>query len=383
VRGDHTLRAWPLDAGWGHMLAVSPSRRRFAYAVGDRFTQQIAVDDANGHTWLSPAIADLAAIAWLDDGTLLYASADAPILEAIDVDSDAPARAVYEIEGGFIGRIAVSAKRIVYMKVDPTTRVRDIGRNPPSVHDLEPSAASAELGWTADGSYVVWNRVTHALERVLPDGRHALLAAKLEDEPKNATFAGDLMLVAVRSAGGRVLQAIAISTGQEAWRDRAGASIAARCARDLEPPCYVARRSTDNGTHYEIVPLDPHDGKPIGPAVYRGDVSDFAVSAGGHRILVAEERGALLELDDGGARVAKYEQPLAVRSVAYDPVGGMLLAGTQRGNYVVGHFDGKTFTALSVAGGELLSIVRASPTSDHVLAQGRSMSAALWQIPRP
>ncbi|HEY1816560.1 MAG TPA: serine/threonine-protein kinase [Kofleriaceae bacterium] len=379
VRGDRTLRAWALDAGWNHILAVSPSRQRFAYAIGDRFTQQIAVDDAAGHTWLSPAIADLAAVAWLDDRTLVYSSADTPALEAIDVDGGTPARTIYQLDSGFIGRIAVSSKSIVYMKVDPTLRVREIGRNPPSVRELEPSDSSSELGWTADGAIVSWNRATRALQRISPDTRHVTLPVKLDAEPANATFAGDLVLVAERSEGGRVLAAISLSTGDVAWTKRAGLTIAARCARDLVPPCYVAQRS---GETYEIVPLDPRTGTTTGPPVYRGDVADFAISADGHRILVAEERGALLELDDGGARLARYDPPLIVRSVAYDPLGGMLLAGTH-GGYVVGHYDGTTFTAFSVAADDLLSIVRASPTSDHVLAQGRSLTAALWQIPRP
>ncbi len=383
VRGDHTLRAWPLDPG-NEKVAVSPSRRRFAYLVGDRFRERLVVDDATGErTWRSPAVADLSAFAWLDDHTLIYASRNEPTIEAIDVDRDTPPRTVHRMNAGFVGQLVANATTIIYMMIDTTTRVRLIGRNPTSVRELDPSVA-AELGWTADGSYISWHQTTHALERVAKDGTYVPLKAQLEQEPANATFAGDLALVAERGAGGRKLVAIELSTGHVAWSDRPGKSIAARCAGDLAPPCFVARRDDEAAEHYEIVPLDPRNGATIGAPVYRGALEDFAVSGDGHRILVADGRDVLLELEAGGARVGAFTLSpdlLRIRSVAYDPLGGMLIAGSGSvGNYVLGHYDGTTLTVFDVAGDELLALVRPSPVTDQVLAQGRTWSASLWQL---
>jgi hypothetical protein len=384
VRGDRTLRAWNLESSSSQFIEVAPSKHRFAYTAGDRFSERIVVDDADSRAWSSPPIADLSAVGWLDDRTLLYGDANAPTLEAIDVGGDGRARIIYRIDGGFIGRVMASASDIVFERVDPKTRVRVIGRNPSRVRELESSVAAAELGWTADGAFLIWNRTTHALERMTAAGEHAPLAAQLDAEPKNATLAGDLALVAEVGEGGRVLTAVSLSTGAVAWRDPAGKSLAARCARDLAPPCYVARRAVDAAEIYEIAPLDPRTGVTIGAPVYRGPVSDFAISGDGHRILVASGH-TMTEVDDGGARTGMYDiGSIGVRSIAYDPLGGTLIGATNAaGAYVLGHFDGSTFTAFNVVDGELLSLVRPSPKTDEVLAQGRTLTASLWRIPRP
>jgi Protein kinase domain len=382
VRDGRSVGAWALDAGWNQILAVSPSHTRFAYSTGDRFRQQIAVDDGAGHRWMSPAIADLAAVTWLDDQTLLYSSGSSPALMAIEAGSAAPARTIHTLDSGFIGRLAASRAGVVYMRIDPKPQVRLIGRTSLNVRDIDSTYASAELGWTSDGAYVIWNRSTSALERVTLN-RHIPYAAKLEHEPVNATIAGDLVIVAERNVGGRELVAISLSTGNVAWRDPIGQSLAARCAADLAPPCYVARRDDEAVDHYAITPFDPRSGRASGTPVYRGVLEDFAVSRDGRRILVATPNRSLVELDDGGARIATYDVEYYVRSVAYDPAGGILLGGTGAASYVVGHYDGKTFTPFNAVTGELLSIVRPSPLTDDVLAQGRTFSASLWRLPRP
>ncbi|HEX4454910.1 MAG TPA: serine/threonine-protein kinase [Kofleriaceae bacterium] len=382
VRDGRSLAAWALDAGWNQILAVSPSHTRFAYSTGDRFRQQIAIDDGAGHRWMSPAIADLAAVTWLDDHTLLYSSGSSPELMAIDAGSATPARVIHTLDSGFIGRLAASRAGIVYMRIDPKPQVRLIGRSPLNVRDIDPTYASAELGWTSDGAYVIWNRSTGTLERVTTD-RHMPYVAKLEHEPVNATIAGDLVIVAERNVGGRELVAISLSTGAVAWRDPIGQSLAARCAADLAPPCYVARRDDEAVDHYAIVRFDPRSGHAADAPVYRGALEDFAVSRDGRRILVATPNKSLVELDDGGARIATYDLAIHVRSVAYDPAGGILLGGTGAASYVVGHYDGKTFTPFNAVPAELLSIVRPSPLTDDVLAQGRTLSASLWRLPAP
>ena len=384
VRGDRTLRAWALDPGWNDQVAVSPSRRRFAYATGDRFGGRIVVASVAGdETWRSPQVSDLSAFAWLDDHTLLYSSADVPAIDAFDVDGERPPYVVHRLPSGFAGRIAVGANRIVYLLIEPKTRVRLMGRNPPNVRDLDPSVAAGELGWLADGSYVTWHRTSYDLERVAPDGKHTRLGTSLAAEPANATFAGGLALIAERGVGGRQLVAVDLASGKIAWSAAPGQSIAARCARDLVAPCFVAQRDHEAAERYEIVPLDPTSGKTIGAPVYRGPLEDFAISADGHHILVADGGATLTELDDGGARIStsSLHDVLRVRSVAYDPSGGILIAGSGTiGNYVVGHLDGTTFATYDVAGGEILSLVRPSPVSDQLLAQGRTLTASLWDV---
>ena len=385
VRGDRTLRAWALDPGWIEPISVAPSRTRFAYATGDRFGGRIVVESVTGdHTWRSPRVSDLSAFAWLDEHTLLYSSADVAAIDAFDVDGDRPPYVVHRLpEGSFAGRIAVGAARIVYMLIEQNPRVRLVGRNPPNVRDLDPSVAAGELGWLADGSFVSWQRAGRVLERVAADGTHRALAARLESEPQNATFAGGLALVAERGVGGRELVAVDLATGTIPWRDPPGHSIVARCARDLVAPCFVARRDDEAAEHYEIVPLDPTTGKTIGAPVYRGPLEDFAVSADGHHILVADGGVILTELDDGGARIATstLHDLVRVRSIAYDPLGGVLVAGSGTiGNYVIGHFDGTSFTTYHVAGGEILLLVRPSPVTDQLLVQGRTWTASLWQL---
>jgi hypothetical protein len=384
VAGERTLRTWPVDVAWHNNVAVSPSRRRFAFASGDRFAAQIVVADASDRTWQSPLINDLTAFAWLDERTLIYATFDDPNIMAVDVDRTTPSRLFYRAGPRFVGRIAASQAAIAYMQVEPRMRVRVFDRDPASVRDLDPSV-EAELGWTADGSYVTV-RATGAVERVARDGVHTALPVHIDDEPQNATMAGSLVLVAVRAVGGRKLMAIDLATATTVWDDPPGFSVVARCANDLGPPCFIARRTGGPSAPFELVPLDPTTGRTTGAAIYKGPVEDFAVSPDGRRVLVTQGGIALLEVNDHGERIGmvdlKYPFTI-VRSVAYDPRGGILITGsTSIGNYVVGHYDGTQFTKLGTADGELFAMVRASPVDGQVLANARTYTASLWRIDR-
>jgi hypothetical protein len=388
VRDGRRLRAWPFDPTRLDQIAVSPSRRRFAYPSGDRFGLRILVEDTDDNlSWCSPRIADLTSFAWLDDHTLVYGSAATHSIEQVSLTPmgfSAP-HTVHSLATGFAARIVATATSLVYIAIEPTTRVRLIGRAAAGVRDLDPSV-SAELGWTADGAYVTWNRATHALERRSETAAPVSLPVQLDAEPVNATFADGVALVTERASGGRQLVAIELETGTVLWREPIGQTFAARCARDLVAPCFVAERTQDLAERYQILALDPRTGVAIGAALSTGPLEDFAVSADGDRILVAEGTNVLQELDRHGARITLTEvkDVKLIRSVAYAPDGGVVLAGTLSiGSYAVGRLDGDVFMASTVAGGEILSLVRPSPVSGELLTLGRTLTTELWQVARP
>jgi hypothetical protein len=337
-------------------------------------------------------IDDLTAFDWLDDHTLIFGRYGEPTMQRINVDVDgngAPElfhRVTSTNPLTFVARIAASPAAIAYVQVDPSMRVRMFDRNPPSVRDLDP-LVQGELGWMADGSYVSVRQPTGEIERVPRDGAPTPLHAHLDGEPANATMAGSVVIVALRSvAGGRKLVAIDLATGKTVWDDPPGFSVVARCANDLTPPCFIARRTGGPSAPFELVPLDPVTGRTTGAAIFKGPVEDFAVSPDGHRVLITQGGLLLLEVNDRGDRVATtsiQDVFTIVRSVAFDSQGGILVGGsTSIGNYVIGHYDGTDFTTLGSAGGELFLLVRPSPVDGRILAIGRTMQASLWRIDR-
>ncbi len=386
--GKRTLRAWQLETPNLDMYAISPARRRFAYVSSDRFTGHIVVlDTVTGQTWRSDNLTDPTAIAWLGEDSLLYATASSPAIQEVALGPTAltPPRSIHDIQRGFVARILVAGRRLLFVAITPATRVRVIDREPLGVRDLEPSQVANELGWTADGDELTWNPNSHALERRTVNGIPTPLAAHLDVEPVNATLAGDLALIALRDTGGRKLVAMSLTTGAIAWQHAVGASFVARCARDLAAPCYVARRAAGPVERYELVALDPLTGQTSGQPIYVGPLEDFAVAGDGAHLLVADGTPVVRELDASGGVVAELSTELTrPRSVAYDPKGGVLIAGTGKfGSYEVGHHDGEHYAPITGAEGELLLMVRPSPSGDKVLTLGRALPSELWQLELP
>jgi WD40 repeat protein len=391
---DHgkTVSAWPHAGGRLDSFDVSPNRRRFVYASSERFIGHIvALDVTTGAIWRSDGIAGISAIAWRDNDTVLYATmTEASTLYEMRLGSEGfgPPRIVYRPAVGSVGKVLVAGTRMLGKIVVQTEHARLIDRGPTneevSVRDYEPSVAAADIGWLADGSSVMWNRTTTALES-RRDNVQTRLPVHLTSEPMNATFADDLVLVALRDAAGRKLVAYSLKTGDVVWEYPRGEALAARCASDLRPPCFVARRTVDQDERYDILSFDPRTGVASGVPLYHGKLEDLAVSPDGQRVLVAEGNGPIEERDLAGNVLRTFEgMSTTVRSVAYDPQGGVLATGAVADiGYGVLTYDGDKSRLLSRSDSELLSLVRPSPISRQVLVLGRVLTAELWQFDLP
>ena len=384
--GKTTLHAWQLDGSRSETWAISPSRRRVAYVMTGKFDGHLVVIDVvSGKTWRSGKLADPTSVAFANDDEIVYGMAsDRRIYAAPLTESGVgTARVVHALDRGVAGRILTGGGRMLYVEIDPVTRVRVIQREPLRVHDYEPSQVSGEVGWTAEGAQLTRNPATHAIEARMLDST-VPLPVKIDGEPANATLAGDILIVAERDTGGRKLVARSLKTGEVLWTHPAGTSLAARCARDLAPPCYVALRLAGEPERYEIVKLDPATGVTDRRSIYTGGLDDFALDATGAHAVIADGGAGLREVDIATGDASTVETKLAyARSVAYDAANQILVAGSQDlGTYVIGMTDRTTFSTLTVAEGEILSLVRSAPKGDEILTQSRALVSNLREVAR-
>ena len=150
------------------------------------------------------------------------------------------------------------------MMIVPTTRVRLIGRNPMSVSGSSLQCV-AELGWAADGSYVIAGTRPRTHSSVSPATLTRRLAATLKGEPMNATFAGDLALVAERAVDGRKLVAVELSTGRIVWHDPSGRQHrGALCTRPRRTVFRRTSRRRSGRSITRFVLLDPAERRDDG-----------------------------------------------------------------------------------------------------------------------
>ena len=379
------LRTWPREPGRFDAFTISPTRRRFAYLTTDRFVGHIvAADTATGASWHSPALVEPSGLGWLTDDTMLYGTADGSIFKvSLDDSGFGPPQRVYHLTAGWAGRMFVAAGHVQFVSHVPSARVRVLDRDNGRARDFEPSVAAAELGWMANGAFVTWNRTSHALEA--HDGPAPVtLTATLPSEPANATFAGDLLLASLRDVGGRKLVAVSMTTGAIAWQYPVGKGLAARCAGDLDPPCFVALRTRDPAERYEIVALDPRTGATSGPPIYVGPLEDFAVRVDGNHLLMADGGFQVHEVDLSGVVTATFSEAMSsVRSVAYDPHGRVITSAIFGNGYAVALQDATHTTVLTQSDGELLSMVRPAPMTGQILLLGRTIASELWELELP
>ena len=382
VRGGVTQARWPADATKIDFASVAPSGHRFAYLATDRFAGHIVViDTAIDKIWRSPPLVEPTGLGWRSDDALLYGTSDGRIAElSVGPTGFGVSRLVYQLDKGWAGRIAGNGHEVLFVAHAPSTRARVIAPEPSNARDFEPSVAAGEVGFTPDGQLLVWNGHTPGLQRRTVSASGDSLLPKLDEVPANATFAGDLLIAAERSVGGRKLVAISLSTGNVIWNHPVGASLLARCAGDLVEPCFVARRSAEPAERYDVVAIDPHTGTSAGTPLYRGPLEDIAVRSDGQRLLIANGSGEIFETDLAGTVTARWSVSMSsVRSVAYDPHSGVLVGGSIDRSYAVGRVD-KDLSVLTRADGELLSMVRPSPTGGQVLMLGRSFTSELWEL---
>jgi hypothetical protein len=217
-----------------------------------------------------------------DELLLFGTSGDTAAIEQIPV-GDGFGRATPVLrahEGDWIGVMVANRDRVVYGKVLTESRARLVSDDAAKRRDFEPAVAAAPLGWRPDGKFVVWNRTN--LEIREPGGASTMLNIALPHEPQSATFAGDLMLVTMRGTTGRAIAAYDLAATaidkMPRWNIAEGLALTVRCAGDVQPPCYIARRTAPDT--YEIVPLDPATGTAGGEVRYHGQLEDEIVAAG-------------------------------------------------------------------------------------------------------
>ena len=186
------------------------------------------------------------------------------------------------------------------------------------------------------------------------------------------------MIAAVRRPQGREAIARSLTDGHLLWRHDDDQTLAVRCASDRHPPCFAIR----TGDKDQIVSLDPNTGALGTKPLYTGKVEDIAVNEDGTRLLVASSEPTIREIDATGAAVAAYETPLtSIRSVAYDPEGGMLIAGSKAYNdYKVGALRDGKFTLLVQTDDDILSLVRPSPDGTRIEVLARVYSPEIWEL---
>jgi hypothetical protein len=91
------------------------------------------------------------------------------------------------------------------------------------------------------------------------------------------------------------------------------------------------------------------------------------------------------KIDPTGKLLHEYELPLqTIRSVAYDPGGGILAGGTlMRNTYQVGVLRDGEFTVLDEAADDILSLVRPNADGSKVTMIARGFAPVLWQLELP
>ena len=384
---------WPTPT-FIDLVEISPDRRRVAYVVPGRFEGRLIIRDLERGTELaSELIPELTAITWLDDATLALAtgSSEQPriVRRALERARLADAVELHRAERGWFGQLRGRDRTLFVTELRPTARARLLERSDTvsSISDLDTTQVGAALGWTSPTAFLTWNPETGRIDRRTRETLE-LTDLTLDREPANATLADELLIVALRGARGREVRAVSRATGHVAWRHGDRRTLAVRCAGDLRPPCFAIR--TEAGRD-RVVRVDPRTGE-LGtqvvferPPAEAAAIEDLAVSDDGSRMLIVGGGKLIHEIATTGEAVRQLPVPLsAIRSVAYDPRGGVLIAGTlSRNRYQVGRLRDGAFELLTQSNNDLLSFVRPSASGDRVLILARLYTPSLWRLELP
>ena len=384
--GKREVTSWPVAADID-VTSVSPNGNRVAWLETTRFSGRIVVRDLDTATQVASEVLDApTAIAWLDDRALAYATGtlEHPRILRTEVTASGFGKPteLYGTDLGWFGDLRAHDGNLYVMEMHPTTRARVVERTADgrAAHDLDNATAGAALAWIGDAEFLTWNRDTHRVDRRTSE-RVDLTELAVEGEPANATIADDAVIVALRGNEGRRVVAMSMTDGQPLWRHEDKQTLAVRCANDRHPPCYAIR---SGGGDEQLVTLDPRTGELGITPLYRGKFEDVAVSDDGKRLLVSPRSAQVFELDDTGKVIATYDTTLTnIRSLAFDPRGGILVGGTlARNNYQVGRVGavGAKFEILSQADDDILSLVRPSRDGSRILVLARSFAPEIWRI---
>ncbi|MCX5746502.1 MAG: serine/threonine-protein kinase [Proteobacteria bacterium] len=375
-------RRWPLGGSIAG-VAVSFDRRRVAYIETDRFMGRIIVRDVESDSVLrSEPIVSPTGLAWRDASTLVYGSAQAngsesrPRLQQVTVGAQrlGPPVELHGMDSGWFGKLATRGDRIYVIEFHPSPRQRIVERPTISQHDSDTEAVG--VGWTPTGDMLLWSRSTDHIER--RGASVELTNASFDAEPANATTSGDLVIAALRRPAGRQVIALSLRSGHEKWRSPDQKTLAVRCASDLHPPCFAIR----TGATEQIFTIDPDTGVLGAKPIYAGKLEDLAVNDDGTRLLLASPTSEIHEIDTTGTVVATYPTSLTTtRSVAYDPQGGILFAGSLvRNSYQAWALRDGNSTSLTQSGDDILSFVRPSPDGKHVQVLVRAYVPELFEL---
>jgi len=382
VDNGRVVRRWQLTTH-ADGPTPSPDKKRVMYVEAGRFTGTIVIRDIESErVFRSEVHVSPTAVTWVDDQTLLYAigTLEQPRVMRVSIAGEkfGTPTEVFGLEAGWFGPMAVRGTRLFQIQMQPSPRARLIDRRGDATSTRDLDHASVSLGWIADREYLSWSRNAHRVER-RAERAIELTKAVLDGEPANATNAGDVLIAAMRRPAGREALGVSLSTGTQLWRHQDGRTLAVRCAEDLHPPCFAIRALDGED---QVVTLDPNTGELGTTPIHRGKAEDVAVSADGKRLVIVSLNDRATEIDSTGKVIATFDVPIStLRSVAFDPRGGLLFGGTRtRNNYMVGRLHEGVWTLLMQTDDDILSFVRPSPDGDQVLVLARVYAPEVWQI---
>ncbi|CAN5879622.1 hypothetical protein BH11MYX2_BH11MYX2_28610 [soil metagenome] len=391
---NQVLHSWATE-NKAQEIQISPDRHRFTYLEDGRFESRIAIGDDRTDALIRTApIVSPTSVSFLDSDTVIYANGtlEQPRMWKAPMTATGigdPVQ-VYGMDSGWFGPIRVHGRHLFTVLMQPQPRTILVQRDGTRTVSRNLDNASVTLGWISPTEFLSWNRNSQFIERRTKTATVALTQAKLEAEPANATVSNGIVIAALRRSDGREAVAVSIADGHVLWRHQDRRTLAVRCAGDLHPPCFAIRIG-DPTKYYDgsdqLVTLDPATGELGTTPIYTGTMADLAVSPDGTRIRVVANVAKVTELDPKGTTLDVIELSIgALRSIAFDPLGGMLLGGTRvRNNYLVVTVSGPDNKLEIVAQSEddILSLVRPSPTGADVLVIARVYAPRLWQLEFP
>ncbi|HEY4183006.1 MAG TPA: serine/threonine-protein kinase [Kofleriaceae bacterium] len=377
-------------------VVVSPDRHRFAFVEDHRFASRIWIgDDRTGRLVSTDSIPAVTMVAFVTNELLMYATgtAELPHLWRAQITEKGvgPPTQIYSLDYGWFGPTRAFGRRVYSLLLQPTPRATLVTRTNGQSSSGPFESASVALGWTGDDELLLWNRATQRVERRSPSKTIALTNITLDGEPANATIADGVLIAEIRRLAGREAVATSLADGRVLWRHQDGRTLAVRCAGDQHAPCYAIRAApAESGDdHDELVSLDPATGELGTQILTRDEMEDVAVSNDGKDIRVVKKPQSIDQLDTTGKLLSTVSLSIGgLRSIAFDPRGGLLVGGTRlRNSFVVLHVssDGQEIETIANSHDDLFSLVRPSPTGDYVIALSRLFSPELWQydFPRP
>jgi hypothetical protein len=237
------------------------------------------------------------------------------------------------------------------------------------------AAGASPLAWRNEAGMYAWNASTHRIEEHGTDAP-AALAARLSDDPANATRYHELLIVAMRGADGRFVDAIVPAEATPRWSVKPLAFV--RCAGELEEPC-IAGNMLPGGA-VELRRIDPNTGALGAPLGIQGDIEDAAIDRGGAQLAWVNHFSEVhVRRFDGSGDGDVVHTLAGAHSLAFEPSGDLLVArrvGTERG---IARVHAGSAEQVVASDSQILSLVRPSPDGKWLFFRGRNLNFELVQ----